>query len=436
VEDEARFQEVLLRFAKSKDHAIRVVDRSGAELSTAEDVAKADNVYLSFVDKKDKRNNFWMPIATKPRLGYHAYGANKRVDEHGRTLREKHLGNKVSEIVLEEKAAEEAAVPETPAREARERRDLEAMLAGLAPEVAAMAMRHYQEADESSYGGIASKGMTPDGTVRLSYADGTIVEVLPGGQKRSNRPEATGLERIPSLAESAPPAETQEDLHGDLESVPLLDLESELARDDDEIGALKSGVQSPDTIERTQLLLLRVRAVEAVVKRKRTPEGLSDEIAATRRRIAETEGDLNLAPEEERAIYADMIDRMAAQVETLQERRRALVPENPADDEIEKMTLEDDPRFQDLFEEKSLDLLLAEYRGFAAKYAMSLGPDGAVRTIDGASTGKEPSAFLAAGDVEVVRAQAQDVFATRFPEDAARYSEENEAADEDLPLAA
>lgn len=75
--------------------------------------------------------------------------------------------------------------------------DFGQLLDHLSPEAQKAAAKNYEEADETAYGGLASKEMTPDGVVRLGYKDGTITEVSPGGETRSNLPGATGVERMP-----------------------------------------------------------------------------------------------------------------------------------------------------------------------------------------------------------------------------------------------
>ncbi len=320
----------------------------------------------------------------------------------------------------------EAMLPPAPdvAGAAQERMNLERMLAALPPETAAKALEAYDGADEGAFGGIASKGILPDGSVRLAYADGTIVEMRADGKKLSNRPEKTGGEPFPAFVENAEEFPTD-----DNEAVPLLTLESDVASLEEAIGELQAAEQRPEVRDRVDALSAQAESMKRAIRKKNTPEGIAKEIDALRGHIAEAEADLNLAPEDERAAYADLIDKWSNDLISLEERRRASGPDDGRDtvpDDAERMTLEDDPRFQELLEEKSLDLLLDGYRGFAEKYAMSLAPDGTVMTKDGQRTGKEPSEFLTDGDKEVVRQQAKEIFGYRHPADKAQYDRESD----------
>lgn len=321
-----------------------------------------------------------------------------------------------------------AMVPPSP-DEARENREIEGirnLLTGLAPEVAARAIENYRNAPEGLYGGITSKGMTPDGTARFSFRDGTIMEVPPDGKRRTNRVDAPADERIPSLAETEAAAQEAE-----FAGSSLITLENDLPIMEDELTALRMAEQRPDVREKIDALTAAIDGTKKAIKRKNTPEGLRKEMDSLREHIAVAEADLNLAPEEERGMYADLIDKWSNDMQLLQERLRDSSPDSGPDtlpdgpDDAERMTLDDDPRMQGIVEEKSLDLLLDGYRGFAEKYAMSLGPDGTVLTRDGKSTGKEPSEFLTDGDKDVVRRQAREIFSYRYPAEKERYDRES-----------
>ncbi|HTK04915.1 MAG TPA: hypothetical protein VL500_04985 [Candidatus Eisenbacteria bacterium] len=199
--------------------------------------------------------------------------------------------------------------------------DFGQLLEHLSPEAQKLAADNFANADETSYGGMISKGMTPDGVVRVGYKDGTIVETFPGGQKRSNRPEATGAERIPSLPDWAKEAENDAD--SGVEGSLLL-LEDELVQDKEELYALESGAGVQGSEARRAELRGRIKNVEAAIARKNTPDGLSKEIADLNRMIADQEADLNLAPESEKAGYVDRIEGLKAQIGTLEDRKAVL----------------------------------------------------------------------------------------------------------------
>lgn len=217
--------------------------------------------------------------------------------------------------------AAEAAAKEAPkAPEASVVLDFGQLLGHLPPEAQKAAAKHYAEADEEAYGGIASKGMTPDGVVRLGYKDGTIVEVFPGGETRSNLPGATGAERIPSPTEWMNESEPANDTS--FEKTGLLVLEEDLMRDKEELYALESG-KAPANDARNAELRARIKEMEATIDRKSTPEGLAKEIEAMKKLVADEEADMNLAPEEERGMFASRIDHWNSQVKELEGRAEA-----------------------------------------------------------------------------------------------------------------
>lgn len=192
------------------------------------------------------------------------------------------------------------------------------LLTTLSPEARKMASDNFANADETSYGGMVSKQMTPDGVVRVGYKDGTIVETFPGGQKRSNRPEATGAERIPELPaylqEAAPmyPGMTQEEID-DIDRGDLMVLESDLEMDKEELASVTDAA-------RREQLQSRINAAQDAISRKSTPDGLRAGIAAVDAHIADATAAMNAAPQEERSTHQQQIDQYNAQKAELSRR--------------------------------------------------------------------------------------------------------------------
>jgi len=211
------------------------------------------------------------------------------------------------------------AAPAEAKAEAKVIPDFGQLLEHLSPEAQKKAADNFANADETSYGGMVSKQMTQDGVVRMGYKDGTIVETFPGGEKRSNLPEATGAERIPSLPDWAQEAQpdaaalTAEEA-SDIEAAGLLVLEGDLVQDKEELAKMAPG--SPEA----QKMASRIATTENAIGRKNTPDGLKTEIAAVGAMMDAEEAAMKDAPEGEKAMHAARLEDLGSQADALTER--------------------------------------------------------------------------------------------------------------------
>lgn len=98
VKDERQYEQTILPYAQLEGYTMRVIDEKGQELKTNYEVESVDRAFLSFIDRKNPKKNFTLPIATEPKLGYYTFDTRKFVDDNGETMRERHIGNKVVEI--------------------------------------------------------------------------------------------------------------------------------------------------------------------------------------------------------------------------------------------------------------------------------------------------------------------------------------------------
>jgi len=98
IENEIYYQQLLLEYAQLSGRTMKVIDEKGGELSHNSEVGKVDRPFLAFIDRKDDKRSFSLPVSKIPKIGYLTFDTRKFVDEKGETMRERHIGNKVSEI--------------------------------------------------------------------------------------------------------------------------------------------------------------------------------------------------------------------------------------------------------------------------------------------------------------------------------------------------
>jgi hypothetical protein len=107
IENNTQYEQVLLEYVQRDGHTVRIVDANGKELKTNAEIEQAEKAFAYFVDKIDQKNSFHIPISKEPKVGYTTFDTRKFVDEKGETRRERHMGNKVTEIKYEEKPRSE-----------------------------------------------------------------------------------------------------------------------------------------------------------------------------------------------------------------------------------------------------------------------------------------------------------------------------------------
>ncbi len=94
IENEVQFEQVILPYAQMPGYTMKVCDRGGSELITNADVAKADQVFILFSDKKNPNNSFYLPASGEPKIGYSTFDT-RVYEKDGKRLRSTHIGNKV-----------------------------------------------------------------------------------------------------------------------------------------------------------------------------------------------------------------------------------------------------------------------------------------------------------------------------------------------------
>ena len=102
IENEVQFNQLLLKYAQFQDKIVRPVDMQGIEIKTNSEARQAGRVFLDFIDKKNPQDSFFLPVSTEPKLGYYSFDTRKFLNQQGETMRERHKGNKVTQINFKE----------------------------------------------------------------------------------------------------------------------------------------------------------------------------------------------------------------------------------------------------------------------------------------------------------------------------------------------
>ena len=96
-ENETQYIQGLLEYIQGKGKKNYIVNKTGKKLEKNKDIADEDGqVFLTFGDKD--KVDFLIPVAREPKKGFYTFDTRK-YKENGEHKREKHLGNKIKEIV-------------------------------------------------------------------------------------------------------------------------------------------------------------------------------------------------------------------------------------------------------------------------------------------------------------------------------------------------
>jgi len=95
---DAQFTQDLLQYVQGPEKTIRVGDAQGNVLS---DMNNSGQLYLYFITRKDGKMHvdFTLPVSREPKIGYSTFDYRENRDEKNMTRPERHIGNKVVEII-------------------------------------------------------------------------------------------------------------------------------------------------------------------------------------------------------------------------------------------------------------------------------------------------------------------------------------------------
>ena len=97
-ENETQCEQSLLEKVQGKGSRNYIVNAKGAKLDTKEAIEQETGpIFLTF--GSENKVDFFLPVSTKPKVGYYTFDTRKYYDPQvGEWKRERHLGNKVTEI--------------------------------------------------------------------------------------------------------------------------------------------------------------------------------------------------------------------------------------------------------------------------------------------------------------------------------------------------
>lgn len=96
-ENDAQYNQILLEKNQTKGSKNYIVNAQGKKLETNEAI-QAENgpIFLTF--GSEDKVDFFIPVSKEPKIGYYTFDTRKYTNENGEFLRERHIGNKVTEI--------------------------------------------------------------------------------------------------------------------------------------------------------------------------------------------------------------------------------------------------------------------------------------------------------------------------------------------------
>lgn len=98
IDNQVQFEQVILEFGQGKGKTMRPVNEQGKVLTSLEDVAEDERVFIAFVDKNENKAVFHLPVSKEPQIGWNTFDTRLYKDEDGNTVRERHIGNAVTDI--------------------------------------------------------------------------------------------------------------------------------------------------------------------------------------------------------------------------------------------------------------------------------------------------------------------------------------------------
>ena len=98
IQTQSQFEQLLLGHIHYKGYTVLVVDGDRNEINSHDEFKKAQNVFLAFIDTKNPKNSFTLPVSKDPVVGYNTFDTRFFNDASGVPKREVHIGNKVIEI--------------------------------------------------------------------------------------------------------------------------------------------------------------------------------------------------------------------------------------------------------------------------------------------------------------------------------------------------
>lgn len=98
IDNQAQFEQVILEFAQGKGKTIRPINEQGKVITSLRDISEDGRIFIAFIDKSINRALFHLPVSKEPKIGWNTFDTRLYKDEDGNTIRERHIGNIVTDI--------------------------------------------------------------------------------------------------------------------------------------------------------------------------------------------------------------------------------------------------------------------------------------------------------------------------------------------------
>ena len=97
-ESEFQYFHLLLSYAQGKGKIMQIVDATGRKLQTNEDISALQGRPFLACGEGNKAD-FLIPVSREPIVGWSTFDTRTYIQEDGKPMLERHLGNKVTRIV-------------------------------------------------------------------------------------------------------------------------------------------------------------------------------------------------------------------------------------------------------------------------------------------------------------------------------------------------
>jgi len=94
-ENENQYSQKILGYVHLKGRKTHIINESGKRLEDNLSIAKSEKIIMTF--ENNGNLDFYMPVSKDPKIGFFTYDT-RLYKEGGRTMRERHIGNKVIAI--------------------------------------------------------------------------------------------------------------------------------------------------------------------------------------------------------------------------------------------------------------------------------------------------------------------------------------------------
>ncbi len=98
IKSESAFEQLILKFAQIDGHNMVVYNGDRKVITSNAEAAMASDVLLAFIDAQEANKSFLLRVSPDPVIGHLTFDTRVFTDEEGRSMRELHIGNKVTEI--------------------------------------------------------------------------------------------------------------------------------------------------------------------------------------------------------------------------------------------------------------------------------------------------------------------------------------------------